>query len=61
MKDILLNMFFAYSREDSILRGRLYKHLSGLKRRYFMNTWFDGQIEAGTELEKEIDFALSKS
>lgn len=31
MKDTLLNIFFAYSREDSDLRERLDKHLSGLK------------------------------
>jgi hypothetical protein len=61
MKDTLLNIFFAYSREDSDLRERLDKHLSGLKRRNYINTWFDGQIEAGTEWEKEIDFALSKA
>jgi hypothetical protein len=61
MKDTLLNIFFAYSREDSELRERLDKHLSGLKRRNYINTWFDGQIEAGTEWEKEIDFALSKA
>jgi hypothetical protein len=61
MKDTLLNIFFAYSREDSDLRERLDKHLSGLKRRNYINTWFDGQIEAGTEWEREIDFALSKA
>jgi len=61
MKDTLLNIFFAYSREDSALRERLDKHLSGLKRRNYINTWFDGQIEAGAEWEKEIDFALSKA
>ncbi len=61
MDDILLNIFFAYSREDAKLRERLDKHLSGLKRRNFINTWYDGKIDAGTEWEKEIDFNLSKA
>lgn len=61
MEEILLNIFFAYSREDSKLRERLDKHLSGLKRRNFVNTWYDGKIDAGKEWEKEIDFNLSKA
>lgn len=61
MDEILLNIFFAYSREDSKLRERLDKHLSGLKRRNFVNTWYDGKIDAGKEWEKEIDFNLSKA
>ena len=61
MEDTLLNIFIAYSREDGKLRERLDKHLSGLKRRNYINTWFDGQIDAGTEWEKEIDLALSKA
>jgi len=61
MEETLLNIFFAYSREDSKLRERLDKHLSGLKRRNYINTWYDGQIDAGTEWEKEIDYALSKA
>lgn len=61
MEEILVNIFFAYSREDSKLRERLDKHLSGLRRRNFINTWYDGEIDAGTEWEKEIDFNLSKA
>lgn len=61
MDEILLNVFFAYSREDSKFRERLEKHLSGLKRRNYINTWFDGKIDAGKEWEKEIDYNLSKA
>lgn len=57
----LLNIFFAYSRIDSSYRDRLEKHLSGLKRREYINTWFDGRIEAGKEWEKEIDKELSRA
>ena len=61
MDDIHINIFFAYSREDSILRDRLDKHLSGLKRKNYVNTWYDGKIDAGKEWEKEIDLNLSKA
>lgn len=61
MDKILLNIFFAYSREDSKLRKRLDIHLSALKRKNFINTWYDGKIEPGKEWGKEIDFALAKA
>jgi len=61
MDGIHVNIFFAYSREDSILRDRLDKHLSGLKRKNYVNTWYDGKIDAGKEWEKEIDTNLSKA
>lgn len=61
MEDVHINIFFAYSREDSTLRDRLDKHLSGLKRKNYVNTWYDGKIDAGKEWEKEIDSNLSKA
>jgi hypothetical protein len=61
MNEVLLNIFIAYSRENSSLRDRLDKHLSGLKRKKYINTWYDGQIEAGTEWEKEIELALNQA
>lgn len=61
MEVVHINIFFAYSREDSILRERLDKHLSGLKRKNYVNTWYDGKIDAGKEWEKEIDTHLSKA
>lgn len=57
----LLNIFFAYSRVDGLHRERLDKHLSGLKRREYINTWYDGRIEPGKEWEKEIDKELSRA
>jgi hypothetical protein len=56
-----LNIFFAYSREDSDLRTRLDKHLSSLKRNESVKTWFDGEIEPGKEWEKNIFYALETS
>lgn len=53
-----INIFFAYSRENSDLRARLDKHLSTLKRNKSINTWFDGKIEPGKEWEAEIFQAL---
>ena len=61
MNDILLNVFFAYSRKDTILRERLDVHLSALKRKDFIDTWYDGQIDAGKEWEMEINNNLSKA
>lgn len=61
MVEVHINIFFAYSREDSILRERLDKHLSGLKRKNYINTLYDGKIDAGKEWEKEIDTNLSKA
>jgi TIR domain len=58
---LLLNIFFAYSRVDSSYRERLDKHLSGLKRKEYINTWYDGKIEPGKEWEKEIDNELSRA
>ena len=60
-EEVHINIFFAYSREDSTLRDRLDKHLSGLKRKNYINTWYDGKIDAGKEWEKEIDSNLSKA
>jgi hypothetical protein len=57
----ILNIFFAYSRADASYRDRLDKHLSALKRREYINTWYDGEIEAGKEWEKEIDRQLSRA
>lgn len=57
--DLKLNIFIAYSREDDSFRIRLEKHLSTLKRREYINTWYDGKIEAGTEWKLEIDKALN--
>ncbi len=59
--DVLINVFFAYSREDADLRHRLDKHLSTLKRKNFIQTWYDGKIDAGKEWEKEIDSNLSQA
>lgn len=59
MEEIRLNIFIAYSREDAELRSSLDNHLSGLKRREYINTWHDGQIVAGTEWENEIEDHLS--
>jgi hypothetical protein len=60
-EEVHINIFFAYSREDSTLRDRLDKHLSGLKRKNYVNTWYDGKIDAGKEWEKEIDSNLAKA
>jgi Fe2+ or Zn2+ uptake regulation protein len=61
MEEVFINIFFAYSREDQVLRHRLDKHLSGLRRKDYIKTWYDGRIEPGKEWKMEIDTNLSKS
>lgn len=56
-----INIFFAYAREDKELRDRLDKHLSTLKRQDYINTWYDGEISAGSDWEKEINKELAKA
>lgn len=56
-----LKVFFAYSHEDNNLRNRLDKHLASLRRSDFIETWFDGEIEAGKEWESKIFSELEKS
>lgn len=59
--DSKVNIFIAYAREDDALRARLEKHLATLKRRDYINTWYDGKIEAGSEWKEEIDVALNNA
>lgn len=56
-----INIFFAYAREDKHLRDRIDRHLTTLKRTNYINTWYDGEINAGAEWEIEISKALSKA
>jgi DNA repair exonuclease SbcCD ATPase subunit len=60
-KEIKINVFFAYSREDAKLRDHLEKHLSALKRKEYTQMWYDGKIDAGKEWEMEIDSHLAKA
>ena len=47
-------VFISYSHKDQALREELDIHLSNLKRQNIISSWYDGDIIAGSELEKEI-------
>jgi formylglycine-generating enzyme required for sulfatase activity len=49
-----IEVFFSYSRKDESLRKELDNHLAVLKRQAVITSWYDRQIEGGSEWEKEI-------
>jgi tetratricopeptide (TPR) repeat protein len=53
-----LKLFYCYAREDKALRNELDIHLSSLKRQNIVTSWYDGEINAGGDWEKEIDTHL---
>jgi hypothetical protein len=50
-----IKVFFSYSHKDGDLRSELEKYLSGLKRKYSIVGWYDGEIGAGREWDREIE------
>lgn len=50
----MINLFFAYSHQDEMLRNELDKHLSILRRNGIINAWHDRCIMPGSEFDKEI-------
>jgi tetratricopeptide (TPR) repeat protein len=54
-----LKLFYCYAHEDKALRNTLDSHLSALKRQKLIEIWYDGEISAGTEWEREINKHLS--
>src|SRR5690348_9979659 len=56
-----INLFYCYAREDRALRDELEKHLSWLKRRYWLKNWHDREILPGEEWEQAIDEHLNSA
>jgi hypothetical protein len=54
-----LNVFYSYDRKDARLRNELGKHLVPLKRQSLIIDWYDRNISAGLEWEREIDEHLN--
>jgi Leucine-rich repeat (LRR) protein len=50
-----LKIFYCYAHEDRDLRDRIDKHLSILKHLGQIVGWYDREIQAGTEWEREIE------
>jgi hypothetical protein len=51
----MIKLFFSYSHKDEDLRNELDKHLSILKRQGTIETWHDRRINAGKEIDSEIN------
>src|SRR5215470_4813869 len=54
-----VEVFYCYAHKDQALRDELEKHLAPLKRLGQITGWYDHQIQAGTEWEREIALHLS--
>ncbi len=54
-----VTIFFCYAHEDELLLNKLKAQLSPLKRRNLIDTWYDRDINAGTEWEHEINQHLN--
>ncbi|TMC16203.1 MAG: toll/interleukin-1 receptor domain-containing protein [Chloroflexi bacterium] len=49
-----IEVFLSYAHQDEPLLQSLVKHLQGLQRPGYIDVWYDRDISAGTEREKEI-------
>jgi len=54
-------LFYCYAHEDKVLRNKLDRHLSTLKRHYNLTNWHDREILAGQEWEKEVGEQLNSA
>ncbi|MCI0662643.1 MAG: toll/interleukin-1 receptor domain-containing protein [Acidobacteria bacterium] len=56
-----IEIFYSYSHEDEILRVKLEKHLSVLRRNGMIKGWHDRNISAGTEWKDSISEHLESA
>jgi tetratricopeptide (TPR) repeat protein len=56
-----IKVFVSYAHEDDQLRKRLDKNLSLLKHQGLIDVWYDRDIDAGGEWEREIDTHLNNA
>src|SRR2546425_6936853 len=54
-----LEIFCCYAHEDEALLNKLKTHLKPLQRQGLIDIWYDRDITAGTEREREIDSHLN--
>jgi type II secretory pathway pseudopilin PulG len=54
-------VFFSYAHRDKGFRDRLEEHLSNLKYRGLITTWYDREISAGEEWAQQIEISLNKA
>jgi len=56
-----LRLMCCYSRKDATLREELDVYIAPLKRQEIIESWYDGEIQAGVEWRKEIMRHLEES
>ena len=56
-----LKLFISYSHIDQELLDRLHKHLAQLQRDGTISEWYDREIHAGGNINKEIEAALERA
>jgi TIR domain len=56
-----IKIFYCYAHEDKDLRDRIDRHLGILKRFRHVVGWYDREIQAGTQWEREIEKNLNTS
>lgn len=56
-----VEVFYSYASRDELLCKELEKQLSNLKRQGLIRSWYDRDINAGTDWAHEIDTHLNKS
>ncbi|HEY0753014.1 MAG TPA: trypsin-like peptidase domain-containing protein [Ktedonobacteraceae bacterium] len=54
-----LEVFYSYAHADEDLRKKLDNHLSLLRRQQLISKWYDRDIEAGQEFDREISGRLN--
>lgn len=54
-----IHIFYSYAQEDESLLKEIDKHLSVLKRKGHITTWYKGNISAGTEISSEVNKHLN--
>jgi TIR domain len=55
---VIVEVFYSYSRKDQALQEKLENHLAPLRFGGQISTWYDRQLEAGSDWEKGIDNQL---
>lgn len=56
-----MKAFVSYSHQDNKFLDILHKHLAQLKREGMLTTWTDREIHAGSQLDAEIETAITSS
>ncbi len=56
-----VEIFFSYARKDERLMSELEKHLRIMQRDGLIIGWHDNKVEAGEELEREVNVHLNKA